>query len=228
MQRKKLLLVDYENKHHLDLSTLDNSFNAIIFVGHSQPETKLRKKIDSKNRFVRVDYQKIDGHGKNALDFHIAFTLGRKFESDSSVSCYILSADKGFDPLIRHLESMSFRCVRVESISEIPNKKYIEINEVQTGIKKESNADKSDLNVCKLCKKASTIEHNGGRWCSNCGRFSSPPSPEITAKCIQNPVRKNHYAPKSNLFCCSCSQNMDAGDGIYDDGEWTCWSCLGV
>lgn len=228
MNRKKLLLVDYENKHHLDLSTLDSSYKAIIFVGHHQPESKLRKKIDSKNRFVRVDYQKIDGHGKNALDFHIAFTLGRTFESDSNVSCYVLSSDKGFDPLIKHLESKSFSCVRVESIAEISNNKPTENNETNTDIKSELKTGNSELNVCMLCQKTSTIEHNGGRWCSSCGRFSTPPNPEITATFIESPVRKIQYTAKSNLFCCNCSQNMDTGDGIYDDGEWTCWPCLGV
>ncbi len=228
MQRKKLLLVDYENKHHLDLSILDSSYKAIIFVGHHQPESKLRKKIDSKNQFVRVDYQKIDGHGKNALDFHIAFTLGRTFESDSNVSCYVLSSDKGFDPLIKHLDSQNFSCVRVESISEIADSNHIESNKKINEIKSELSTNNSELNLCKICKKNSTIEHNGGRWCSNCGRFSSMPYLEVMTKYIESPTTKAHYSPKSNLFCCICSQNMDTSDGVYNDGEWTCWPCLGV
>jgi hypothetical protein len=56
---KKMLLVDFENKQNLDLSSLDASYSAIVFVGHHQPEPKIKKKIDSKNRFVCVDYQKI-------------------------------------------------------------------------------------------------------------------------------------------------------------------------
>ena len=53
---RKLLLVDYENKHHLDLPALDDSYSAIVFVGHHQPEPKIKKKIDSKNKYVRIDY----------------------------------------------------------------------------------------------------------------------------------------------------------------------------
>ena len=90
---RKLLLVDYENKQHLDLSALDESYSAIVFVGHHQPEPKIKKKIDSKNKYVRIDYQKIEGYGKNSLDFHIAFTLGRVFESFADTQCFILSSD---------------------------------------------------------------------------------------------------------------------------------------
>ncbi len=117
---RKLLLVDYENKHHIDLSELDESYSAVVYVGYHQPEPKIKKKIDSKNKYVRIDYQKIVGNGKNSLDFHIAFTLGRVFESYADTECFVLSSDKGFDPLIKHLVSNNFKCKRIESIAELP------------------------------------------------------------------------------------------------------------
>lgn len=216
--RNKLLLVDYENRHHLDLSTLDNSYSAIVFVGHHQAEPKTRKKIDSKNRFVRIDYQKIDGVGKNSLDFHIAFTLGRVFETEPDTKCFILSADKGFDPLIKHLNANTFYCMRVESIAELPK--------LKSNIKYGLNVENPELTICQKCKKASTIEHNGGRWCTNCGKFASPPNPEITSKLIENLESHYHHHSESNLFCSRCTQNMNVGDGIYEDGQWTCWGCI--
>ncbi|WP_370868178.1 PIN domain-containing protein [Sulfuriferula sp.] len=42
---------------------------------------------------------KIEGTGKNALDFHIAFQLGRTIETAPQTECFVLSKDKGFDPL---------------------------------------------------------------------------------------------------------------------------------
>lgn len=219
---KKLLLVDFENKQNLDLSSLDASYSAIVFVGHHQPEPKIKKKIDSKNRFVRVDYLKIDGYGKNALDFHISFTLGRMFETAPDTHCYILSADKGFDPLIKHLDANNFTCIRVESIAELP----LETLTKKTIVKYGLNIDNPELTICPKCMKTSTIEHNGGRWCTNCGKFASPPDPKITSKLIENPRFDYRSESKSNLVCCSCSQNMDTSDGIYDDGEWTCYGCL--
>ena len=223
-----LLLVDYENRHHVDLSTLDSSYSAIIFVGHHQPETKIKKKIDSKNQFVRIDYQKVEGYGKNSLDFHIAFTLGRVFETYPETQCYILSADKGFDPLIKHLSANSFKCVRVESIADLPIEQLADTLTKKSRIEYGLNSDNPELTVCRKCNKTSTIEHNGGRWCTNCGKFASPPDPAITSKLIENLKENYQYETRSNLFCCRCSQNVDGGDGIYDDGEITCWGCLGV
>lgn len=227
---KNLLLVDHENKHNLDLSTLDSSYSALVFVGHHQLEPKVKKKIDSKNRFVRVDYQKIDGFGKNALDFHIAFTLGRVFETDPDMQCYILSADKGFDPLIKHLGANNFKCVRVESIENLPIKSKAEPSPEKPKIKYGLNVNNPELTICGRCRKTSTIEHNGGRWCTNCGKFASPPDPEIIAKLIKTPAASYHSERKSGFPCNNCHQTMDTGDGIYDsdDGEWTCWGCLGV
>lgn len=223
--------MDYENKHHVDLSTLDSSYSAIIFVGHHQPETaKIKNKIASKNRFVRVDYQKIDGYGKNALDFHIAFTLGRIFETAPDTDCFILSADKGFDPLIKHLGANNFKCIRVESIAALPIEPVETTVSKKPSIKYGLNVDNPELTICRSCNKASTIEHNGGRWCTNCGKFASPPDPKITASLVENPKNDYHSGYDSSFACSVCSQPMGTGDGIYDsdDGEWTCWGCLNI
>lgn len=116
---KKLLLVDLENKHKVDLSPLDESFRAIIFVGANQNPPKAAKKPATAHRFSRVDFLKISGAGKNALDFHIAFELGRTFETAPDTECFVLSGDKGFDPLLNHLNSNGMACKRVESIAEL-------------------------------------------------------------------------------------------------------------
>jgi hypothetical protein len=85
----KLLLIDLENKQKVDLSLLDASFKAIIFVGALQNPPKAASRPATAHRFNRVDFLKISGSGKNALDFHIAFELGRTFESAArrSASC---------------------------------------------------------------------------------------------------------------------------------------------
>lgn len=216
--KKKLLLVDYENKSRLDLSTLDKSYSAIVFVGHQQHEPKARKRIDSNNRFVKINYQKVVGYGKNALDFHIAFQLGRYTEIEPDTCFFILSADKGFDPLILNLKALGYDCARIESIEQLPGR----ISDIRYGL----NASNPELTICPWCKKTKTIEHNGGRWCSNCGRFASPPDPEITSKLVERPYKSEHRG--SSIRCSVCSGVMSSGDGIFDsdDGEWTCFGCL--
>lgn len=79
---KKLVSVDLENKHKVDLSPLDDSYTAIIFVGANQRPPKAARRPATAHRFSRVDFLKISGTGKNALDFHI----GRGRSSGSPVT----------------------------------------------------------------------------------------------------------------------------------------------
>ncbi len=54
----------------------------------------------------------IDGNGPNALDFHIACHLGEGICKTPKAEFVILSNDKGFDPLVRHLVARGFKCRR--------------------------------------------------------------------------------------------------------------------
>ncbi|MEO6291470.1 MAG: PIN domain-containing protein, partial [Burkholderiaceae bacterium] len=158
---KRLLLVDLENVHKIDLSLLDESYRAIIYVGAKQNPPKAASKKATAHRFQRVDFQKIEGSGKNALDFHIAFQLGRIIETEPDTECIILSADKGFDPLLSHLNKNGLSCRRVSVMSDL----LPVVEELAAPVA----IDDPDRTVCPRCHKASTIEHHGGRWCSNCG-----------------------------------------------------------
>ncbi|SOZ39681.1 PIN domain-containing protein [Cupriavidus neocaledonicus] len=216
MKNKKLLLVDLENKHKVDLSSLDDSFRAIIFIGASQNPPKISRKPATAHRFSRVDFLKISGNGKNALDFHIAFELGRTFEKAPDTECFVLSGDKGFDPLLNHLNSSGMSCRRVESIAEI----------VPTAV---ARAVIPGVVVCPYCKAASTIEHHGGHWCSNCGRFATPPDPQ-TLPSNQKGYREveiDRYEDSGIYSMCAwCYQRTDMTGGIYGDGEWMCGECV--
>lgn len=213
---KKLILVDYENRGNLDFSILDSTYKAIIFVGHYQNEPKIKKKIAKKNRLVVINYLKVKGAGKNGLDFHIAFKLGQIYETAPNTECFILSSDKGFDPLLTHFNDIGFTCKRVDELTELP---------VKTRVNYGLNADRPELTICARCKQSKTIEHNGGRWCTNCGRFASPPDKELLPQKLNNSGKDMTI---EGFRCCSCASTMGTGDGVFDDGEWTCWSCLGI
>jgi len=61
-----LLLLAYENVPRVDLSVLDDGYRGVILVGkNQQPPTAVKRK-ESAHRFVSVDFQKIEGSGKNA------------------------------------------------------------------------------------------------------------------------------------------------------------------
>lgn len=225
---KRLLLVDLENVHKIDLSLLDETYRAIIYVGAKQNPPKAASKKTTAHRFQRVDFQKIEGNGKNALDFHIAFQLGRIIETEPDTECIVLSADKGFDPLLSHLNKNGLCCRRVNAMAEL-------LPAVEEPVAPVA-FDDPDRTVCPRCHKASTIEHHGGRWCSNCGSFAVRPDPSLLPSASLG-YRESRSAPFAerleqerylrNLPVCGwCNQKKDMSTGIYDDGEWMCGDCV--
>ncbi len=118
--RTTYILIDYENVQPDRLHQLAHDhFKIYVFVGLSQ--TKLSfETADSLQRLgTRAEYIKISGNGTNALDFHIAYYIGRLAASDPKAFFHIVSKDSGFDPLIKHLKSNGISVNRVRSISEI-------------------------------------------------------------------------------------------------------------
>jgi hypothetical protein len=113
-----VLLVDYENVGRVDLSAIPSGVRVPFFFGASQktvPTDFLKAALKLGERFVPID---IEGQGKNALDFHIAFYLGEYLEKSPTSACIVLSKDKGFDPLIKHLVGRGFAVRRTATLTE--------------------------------------------------------------------------------------------------------------
>ncbi len=115
----KLLLVDFENVHQVDLAHLDEHFNVIIFVGLVQKTIPIELVVSAQKLGSRVEWQRVEGNGSNALDFYIACYLGRVLEKSPTQHCIVLSKDKGFDPLLRHLSKIGLKCKRINSLLEL-------------------------------------------------------------------------------------------------------------
>src|SRR5690349_8634652 len=115
---ESVLLVDYENIGKIDLSAIPDGVRVPFFFGASQrtvPTEFLKAALKLGERFQPID---IAGHGKNALDFHIAFYLGEYLTRSPQARCVILSRDKGFDPLIKHLAARGFLVQRANTLNE--------------------------------------------------------------------------------------------------------------
>ena len=119
MMIQKLLLVDFENVQKIDLARLDSSFQIWIFVGASQRSIPIQLVTDAQQLGDRVQWKQIDANGRNALDFFIAYQLGRIAEQGTEAECVVLSQDKGFDPLLRHLNRNGLNCRRINSMMEL-------------------------------------------------------------------------------------------------------------
>jgi len=120
--KPRLLLVDFENVQQVELAGLDDSYRVIIFVGADQKSVPFELVTKAQQLGGRVEWQKITGNGSNALDFFIAFQLGRVFDREPRPECMVLSRDKGFDPLIRFLNASGMKCKRIGNLAELHHK----------------------------------------------------------------------------------------------------------
>ena len=123
---KTTLLVDYENTQNIDLSLIEEENIKIkIFVGHTQNKIPSNL-VQTAQRFgQRLEWIKIEGIGNNALDFHLAFYLGRLFKDSEGETFLILSKDKGFDPLVRYINKSKVKCQRITNLVEFVREKGI-------------------------------------------------------------------------------------------------------
>ena len=119
--RMNYVLIDLENIQPEHLSILaGQNFKVLVFVGQNQSKISFDLVSAVQHLGKNAEYIKIQGNGPNALDFHIAFYIGQFSAENSDSHFHIISKDKGFDPLIKHLESKKIRVHRHKAISEIP------------------------------------------------------------------------------------------------------------
>ena len=113
------VLIDYENVQTDNLDLLaQRPFKVMIFVGKNQTKIPIDLAIQVQN--LKAKYIKISGSGPNSLDFHIAFYVGLLSEREPEAYFYIVSKDKGFDPLITHLKERKTRAHRIVDVSLLP------------------------------------------------------------------------------------------------------------
>src|SRR4030042_2255110 len=113
----KILLIDYENVHGINLSEMQaKNFKVRIFTGSNQNKIPIELVASAQLLGNQVEWIRIEGNGPNALDFHIAYYLGVYTAKNPNDEYFILSKDKGFDPLIKHLAKERFLCKRITSI----------------------------------------------------------------------------------------------------------------
>ncbi len=143
----RILLIDYENVLQVDISAVDKeSYNVKIFVGASQNKIPFDLVAAAQAFGPNIEWVKIDASGKNALDFHIAYFLGKYSQIQPNHKFIVLSKDAGFDPLIRFLNKNGVSCSRINSLLELDKntrKGKPEDSEVEKIIK---NLNKIDSN----------------------------------------------------------------------------------
>jgi hypothetical protein len=113
---ERVLMVDLENVQRVDLSQVPVNARVMIFYGVTQKKLPEDLVVRAQPLGSRLQWIKVSGQGPNALDFHIAFYLGKELTARPDSECLVLSRDAGFDPLMRHLQSLMHPCRRVTTL----------------------------------------------------------------------------------------------------------------
>ena len=140
--RQNIVLIDFENVQPESLGVLDHEhFRVLVFVGANQTKVPFETAASLQSLGARAEYIKIAGNGSNALDFHIAYYVGKLAAAEPLAYFHIVSKDTGFDPLIAHLKSKKISAGRVKTIDDIP---------VVKAASKKTPAERAELFVEKL------------------------------------------------------------------------------
>jgi hypothetical protein len=118
---KRIILIDFENIQKLDFDLIDTAATEIlVFVGRSQNKIPFSIVEKAQTLGERIRWIKIAGDGKNNLDFHIAFELGKLAEkAGKEATLVILSKDSGYDALIGYMESTGLHIQRIANLAEL-------------------------------------------------------------------------------------------------------------
>ena len=119
--RTNFVLIDSENVKPQYIEKLKHEhFRVVVFVGANLkrldfPIVNAVQSLGSNGSYVQIS-----SHGPSALDFHIAYYIGKLAAAHPDAYFHIVSNDKGFDPLIKHLKDQKIFCCRSASVLEIP------------------------------------------------------------------------------------------------------------
>lgn len=110
-------LIDFENVQPKALERLRPGTARIkVFLGQNQSKLGLELVQALQPFGADGEYIQITGSGPDAVDFHIAFYIGRLASANPGAAFTIISKDKGFDPLVKHLATLGIECSRVPEI----------------------------------------------------------------------------------------------------------------
>lgn len=115
------VFVDFENVTEIRPEILaSHNLSLSLLVGARQSRLKTDLVEQLLAHAASVQLIRLTSSGKNALDFALAYYLGRAIATHPQGSFHIVSRDRGFDPLVEHLRSKNVKIQRHENFESIP------------------------------------------------------------------------------------------------------------
>ncbi len=122
MNIMKYILIDFENVQPTSLEILKNqNCKVIIFIGKNQNKIPIKLTVSMQELGDNGRYVITNHTGKNSLDFHIAYYIGKLITENvkNKVSFCLISKDKGYDGLISFLKSNEVAISRFLSVNDV-------------------------------------------------------------------------------------------------------------
>jgi hypothetical protein len=114
------VFVDFENVHKFDLGVIGGkTVHFTLLAGAKQTKLDMTAVENLTQPGAELKLIRLTSSGKNALDFALAFYLGRDVLADPTGYFHIISKDKGYDPLVEHLRSKHIHAHRHDDFSTL-------------------------------------------------------------------------------------------------------------
>lgn len=115
------IFVDFENTQVTDLTLIHNKpMRVTLIVGEKQKHLPVSLVQQLLQYHSKVRLLETAASGKNALDLILAFHIGQASKLDTNGHFHIISKDKGFDALIKHLQQQKIVATRHDEFEHIP------------------------------------------------------------------------------------------------------------
>lgn len=114
------VFVDFENVHQVDLTLIGAkavSFTLMVGPNQTKLDTDLVEKLMEHSASVQL--VRLKSSAKDAVDFALAYYLGRAALADPAAYFHIIAKDTGYDPLIDHLRERHINVRRHLSCADL-------------------------------------------------------------------------------------------------------------
>src|ERR1043166_1014402 len=112
------VFIDFENVREVDLAVIGSKTAAFVFlVGPRQMKLDVSLVEKLFEHAVSVQLVRLTSAGRNALDFPLAYYVGRAVAADPTGVFHIVSKDAGYDPLVQHLRTRHIHVWRHDSFA---------------------------------------------------------------------------------------------------------------
>lgn len=119
--KTQVILVDWENVQPDLLPALQlDSTRLLVFIGPHQAKLPFPL-VEAVQKFGdRAEYVRVSKQGKDALDMHIAFHMGRLSVELPDVYFHVIAKDNDYDPLVAHLKDRKIGAAKWPDLGAMP------------------------------------------------------------------------------------------------------------